>query len=74
MKKKLIPCIYLKNKMAVAGFNDATVIETDPLRLVSRFCEAKADEILVFDLSKEEPSNSSLKTRFQPFNEAGGVA
>ena len=54
MKKKLIPCIYLKNKMAVAGFNDSTVIETEPLRLVSKYCEAKADEILVFDLSKED--------------------
>ncbi|MBO4678315.1 MAG: bifunctional phosphoribosyl-AMP cyclohydrolase/phosphoribosyl-ATP diphosphatase HisIE [Lachnospiraceae bacterium] len=54
MKKKLIPCIYLKNKMAVAGFDDSTVIETDPLRLVSKFCESKADEILVFDFSKED--------------------
>ena len=48
MKKKLIPCIYLKNKMAVAGFDDSTVIETEPVRLVQKFCEAKADEILVF--------------------------
>ena len=54
MKKKLIPCIYLKNKMAVAGFDDHTVIETDPVRLIQKYCEAKADEILVFDLSKED--------------------
>ena len=54
MKKKLIPCIYLKNKMAVAGFDDNTVIETDPLRLVKNFTDSKADEILVYDLSIED--------------------
>ena len=46
MKKKLIPCIYLKNKMAVTALNDATIIETNPVRLVEKYCESKADEIL----------------------------
>lgn len=54
MKKKLIPCIYLKNKMAVASFSDATVIDTDPERLCKKFCENNADEIIIFDLSKED--------------------
>ena len=52
MKKKLIPCIYLKNKMAVTGLTDSTIIETEPVRLVQKYCESKADEILVFDLSE----------------------
>ncbi|MBR6307334.1 MAG: bifunctional phosphoribosyl-AMP cyclohydrolase/phosphoribosyl-ATP diphosphatase HisIE [Lachnospiraceae bacterium] len=59
MKKKLIPCIYLKNKMAVAGFDDNTVIETDPLRLVSKFCERKADEIIIYDLSIEDTGHEA---------------
>lgn len=54
MKKKLIPCIFLKNKMAVKSFEDNTVIDTDPLRLAKTFSEAGADEILIFDLSKED--------------------
>ncbi len=54
MKTKLIPCIYLKNKMAVKDFNDLTVIETDPIRLAKKFSEANADELLIFDLSKED--------------------
>ena len=54
MKTKLIPCIYLKNKMAVKDFNDLTVIETDPIRLAKKFCDANADELLIFDLSKED--------------------
>ena len=54
MKKKLIPCIYLKDKKAVASFNDATIIDTDPLRLCKKFCEDNADEILIFDLSSND--------------------
>lgn len=54
MKKKLIPCIYLKNKMAVKSFEDLTVIETDPLRLAKLYSDAGADEILIFDLSSED--------------------
>lgn len=51
MKKKLIPCIYLKNKMAVASFDDLTIIDTDPIRLCKSYAESNADEIIIFDLS-----------------------
>lgn len=54
MKKKLIPCIYLKDKKAVASFNDATIIDTNPIRLCKKFCEDNADEIIIFDLSKDD--------------------
>ncbi len=51
MRKKIIPCIYLKNRMAVKYFNDETIIDTDPVRLAVKYSEALCDEILVFDLS-----------------------
>lgn len=54
MNKKLIPCIYLKNKMAVKSFEDLTVIDTDPYRLCKKFIDSNADEIIIFDLSKED--------------------
>ena len=54
MKKYLIPVIYLYNKMAVSGFDDRTVIETNPERLVKLYCENGADEILIFDLSDDD--------------------
>jgi len=54
MKKKLIPCIYLKNKMAVASFENQTVIETDPVRLIKKYSEAGADEVIIYDLSSED--------------------
>ncbi len=54
MKKKLIPCIYLKNEKAVAFFSDNTIVEDDPLKLCQRFCDNGADELLIFDLSKSD--------------------
>ena len=51
MRKKIIPCIYLKNRMAVKSFMDETVIETDPVRLAKSYSDALCDEILIFDLS-----------------------
>ena len=73
MKKKLIPCIYLKHKMAVTGFDDLTVIETDPVRLVQKFCDAKADEILVFDLSKEDKEHEEAIDKLREICEASTV-
>ncbi|MBP5152136.1 MAG: bifunctional phosphoribosyl-AMP cyclohydrolase/phosphoribosyl-ATP diphosphatase HisIE [Lachnospiraceae bacterium] len=61
MKKKLIPCIYLKNEKAVAFFSDNTIVENDPLELCRRFSEYGADELLIFDLSKgDEEHERSL--------------
>ncbi|MBO7333512.1 MAG: bifunctional phosphoribosyl-AMP cyclohydrolase/phosphoribosyl-ATP diphosphatase HisIE [Lachnospiraceae bacterium] len=51
MRKKIVPCIYLKNRMAVKSFNDDSIIETDPVRLAKIYSDALCDEILVFDLS-----------------------
>ncbi len=59
MKKKLIPCIYLKNQMAVASLTDSTVIETDPVRLAKAYCDAKADELLIYDLSVEDEAHEA---------------
>lgn len=51
--KKLIPCIYLYQKCAVAGFADTqTIISTDPVELAGFYSDNGADELIVFDLSK----------------------
>ena len=59
--------------MAVAGFEDHTVIETEPVRLVQKFCEAKADEILVFDLSKEDKEHEEAIDKLREICEASTV-
>lgn len=52
--KKFVPCIYLYNGHAVRTLEDTTVVETDPLRLVQRYMENGADEIIVFDMSETD--------------------
>lgn len=51
MRKKIVPCIYLKNQMAVKYFNDESIVDTDPVRLARKYSDANCDEIIVFDLS-----------------------
>ncbi len=50
--KKFVPCIYLYNEHAVKSLSDLSVVETDPLRLVSSYNENNADELIVFDMSQ----------------------
>lgn len=49
--KKFIPCIYLYRTHAVAGLDDLTIVETDPVRLAKSYCENNADSLIVFDMS-----------------------
>lgn len=55
--KKFIPCIYLKDKKAVSGFSDSTVIHEDPVELARLYSDCNADELLVFDLSEDDVSH-----------------
>lgn len=55
--KKFIPCIYLKDKKAVAGFQDETVVSEDPTELARLYGEYNADEIIIYDLSKEDAAH-----------------
>lgn len=49
--KKFVPCIYLYQQQAVKSLNDTTVVDADPLHLVSMYNENNADELIVFDMS-----------------------
>lgn len=49
--KKFIPCIFLKDKKAVAGFQDESVVSEDPVELARLYGEYNADEIIIYDLS-----------------------
>lgn len=52
--KKFVPCIYLYHGHAVRSLKDASVVETDPLRLVQLYNENDADELIVFDMSEND--------------------
>lgn len=55
--KKFIPCIFLKDEKAVAGFRDMTVVSEEPAMLAKFYGENNADELLVFDMSTDDASH-----------------
>lgn len=57
--KKFIPCIYLLNEKAVAGFHDNKVISENPAQLARFYGENNADELIVFDLSDDDISHET---------------
>lgn len=56
-KKKFIPCIYLKNEVAVKGYGDFTLVDADPLHLAFYYYENGADELIIYDLSTDDESH-----------------
>lgn len=57
--KKFIPCIYLLNGKAVAGFKNSEVISVNPAELAKFYGENNADELIVFDLSTDDASHET---------------
>lgn len=55
--KRIIPCIYLKEEKAVAGFKDDTVISDNPVSLAAFYGENNADELIIYDLSRDEKTH-----------------
>ena len=54
-KKKLIPCLYMRDKIAVRGFTDKEIFaDGDLLRLSGIYNHSGADVLLVFDLSETD--------------------
>lgn len=49
--KKFIPCIYLYKGNAVKGFDDNTIIDTNPVALAKFYSDNNADELIVYDMS-----------------------
>lgn len=50
--KKFIPCIYLYKGNAVKGFDDKTILDTDPVALGRSYGDNHADELIVYDMSE----------------------
>lgn len=60
--KRLIPCIFLYQEKAVKNFKDMTVVSENPVRLAKIYCENAADELLVFDMSKNDAEHEKALT------------
>ncbi len=56
-KKKLIPCLYLKDGRLYDDFSDSRIISEDPLEYAIRCVSAGADMLIIFDQSYDDASH-----------------
>lgn len=57
--KRLIPCIFIHKGKAVKWFDNHEVLSENVVELAKTYCESGADELLVFDLSKEDDEHDA---------------
>ncbi len=57
INKKLIPCVYLKDKKFVKGFKSDEVLSDDPVSHAVSCGSRGADEMIVFDLSEGDAAH-----------------
>ena len=73
MTKKFVPCIYLYHGHAVRSLTDTSIVETDPLRLVHLYNEHNADELIVFDMSKDDAEHEAALDTLKEICQAAEV-
>ncbi|MBA4687076.1 MAG: bifunctional phosphoribosyl-AMP cyclohydrolase/phosphoribosyl-ATP diphosphatase HisIE [Candidatus Galacturonibacter soehngenii] len=59
MFKKIISCLYIKDGKAVKDKNNDEPISLDPVSFAKYFSDNGADEIIVFDLSKDDAEHET---------------
>ena len=52
--KRLLPCIFIKNRRAVQWFRDDTVINDDVIEIAKQYSDNGADGLITFDLSDSD--------------------
>ena len=68
--KRIIPCIFLSNGVAIRWFNDQTVLSRDVVALAKTYCEHGADELLIFDLSDGDEDHDRAIDMMRRINRA----
>ncbi len=83
LKKRIIPCLDIKNGRTVKGVNFKNLIDAgDPVLLASKYAEQGADEIVLLDISATNENRSTLISIVEkvgaaldiPFAVGGGVS
>ena len=68
--KKLTPCIFIQQGKAVKWFNDDTVLADDVVELAKQYEEAGANELIIFDMSKEDKEHDNSIDLMKKINRA----
>ncbi len=57
--KEFAPCIYLYRTNCVKSLFDVAVIAEDPVQLAGKYCDAGADQLIVFDMSETDAEHDA---------------
>ncbi len=57
MEKKIVPCLFLKDKKLYDDFSDDWLLSDDPVGYAIKCCSAGADMLIIFDQSDDEASH-----------------
>lgn len=57
--KEFVPCIYLYRKNCVKSLQDVSIISEEPIKLAQQYCDAGADELIVFDMSESDAEHDA---------------
>ena len=68
--KKLIPCLYLKDKKLVKGFKSEELVAEDPVTYAVGCSNQGADEMIVFDLSDGDAAHEDALLILREINRA----
>ncbi len=73
MNKRLLPCIFLFNKIAIRSYDDTRVLSTDPVNLARQYVDKGADGILIMDLSADDHEHDEALDMIKAICEAVSV-
>lgn len=82
LKKRIIPCLDIKNGRTVKGVNFENIIDAgDPIELAKRYVQEGADEVVFLDISATEEKRKTLTKLIRriaaeiniPFTVGGGI-
>lgn len=66
--KRLIPCIFIRNRKAVAWFDNTEVVSDNVFKLAKAYCENGADELIIFDLSDNDEEHDEAIDMIKKIN------
>ena len=52
--KKFIASLYLYHEHAIIDLKDQTIVDTDPVRLATTYCQGQVDGLMIFDMSETD--------------------
>ena len=73
MEKKIVPCLFLKDKKLYDDFSDDWLLSDDPVRYAINCCSAGADMLIIFDQSDDDASHEEALLIMRSINRSVSI-